>query len=103
MRIGREGRWNKVLALMTIAVIFFVMVFSVWYLVNHANHECSGQNCPVCEQMQQCAQNVKQLGTADVVVVVVIALIHMDFLGSELFKEPMIENSLISLKVRMDN
>ncbi|MCR5666142.1 MAG: AraC family transcriptional regulator [Eubacterium sp.] len=100
---SRYEKKNRILAWMAAMAIVFVMLFSVLYIVEHAQHHCTGENCPICERMQQCMQNVKQLGTAAVIVVAVMAVSYMIEETAEHVAQPVVDHSLISQKVRMDN
>lgn len=36
------------------AMMLFVMLFSAFFIVSHSEHECTGEDCPVCACIQQC-------------------------------------------------
>ena len=95
-------RSSRITAWVALLATVFVMLFSMIYISEHAEHDCTGSECPICIVMQQCSNNLKTIGTA--VAVVSISL----FLFKHIVKEKCIKsgafscNSLISQKVRFD-
>ncbi len=45
-----------------VMVLFFVLISSLFITV-HADHDCTGEDCPVCECMHQCENNIRMLGS----------------------------------------
>ena len=43
--------------------LILVTLFSAFFLIREAGHDCSGGNCPICACLRQAEQNLKQLGT----------------------------------------
>lgn len=92
---------QKYLSVMIVFMLCSVLMFSAFYLVSENNHECSGENCPVCFQISMCESTVKSIGTgiavATTVAVVVFVLIlnNLNSTDSFLFETP------VSLKVKL--
>ena len=42
-------------------LLVFALLFSVFFIVSEADHNCIGEDCPICHQIQTCQ---KLLGTA---------------------------------------
>lgn len=40
-----------------------LIILSVGYVVKEANHDCTGGDCPICVQIEQCLNNFRTLGT----------------------------------------
>ena len=95
-------RLSKITAWVALMATVFMMLFSMIYISEHAEHDCTGSQCPICIVMQQCSNNLKTIGTA-------VAVVSISFF---LFKQNMKDkcnktnaffcNSLISQKVRLD-
>ena len=51
-------------ALVLAAIALLVLVTSSAFLVHHADHDCAGEDCPICEQMALCAQNLMKTAAA---------------------------------------
>lgn len=54
---------QKTLAFLTCAVFILVTLFSILFIVKESDHDCTGENCPVCACIHQAEQTLKQLGT----------------------------------------
>ena len=81
----------------------FVVLFSSFYIADHANHDCIGEDCPVCAVMEQCRIILKTIGTAVLVTCACIAS-HILLQSNTLYQAYFfICNSLFSQKVRMNN
>lgn len=85
-----------------IAAILVVVLFSTFYTGDCARHDCTGEDCPVCEALLQCARNLSTVGAA-VFVMVSVAVVKAAL-------EPVFTvvwtvscNSLLSQKVRWNN
>lgn len=55
--------WSKKIALMLTIGTMSLIILSVGYVVKEANHDCTGEDCPVCVQIEQCLNNFRTLGT----------------------------------------
>lgn len=54
---------QKTLAFLTCVAFIAVAFLSALFIVKEANHDCTGENCPVCACIQQAEQTLNQLGT----------------------------------------
>ena len=94
---------NRVLAVLLIAAVLFVMLSSACYIAIETNHDCVGEDCPICYQISVCEHTLKSVGQA--VLVVILAA----FIGTIMFslpafaKRPAYRTSLVSLKVKLSN
>lgn len=55
---------RRITALVFAAVVLFSMMFSLFIIVSEADHDCAGDNCPVCDVIVLCQDTVKTLGSA---------------------------------------
>lgn len=55
-------RQKKAVILICMAFLF-VMLASFFYIAKEENHNCTGEDCPVCACIHQAEQNLKNLGT----------------------------------------
>ncbi|MBQ9331211.1 MAG: AraC family transcriptional regulator [Oscillibacter sp.] len=51
-------------ALVLTAVFALAVLVSSAFIVVHADHDCVGEGCPVCQQMAACAQTLRTLSSA---------------------------------------
>ena len=63
-RFGRmRQRTRRLLAAVGAAFLLGFQVISAAYIVHEADHECCGEECPVCVQLHQCAANFQLTGS----------------------------------------
>lgn len=55
---------RRVFAAATCLVLLLVMFSSAAYIILEAHHDCAGENCPICHEIQICRQVLNTLGTA---------------------------------------
>lgn len=94
---------QKTLAFITCMAFIAVALFSMLFIVKEADHDCTGENCPVCACIHQAEQTLKQLGTGDTgrtLIVPALSSVIVAFSLAVLFT-PCV--SLISQKVRLNN
>lgn len=94
---------KKITALVAMLATVFVLLFSTSYLIEHAEHNCTGSDCPICAIMEQCGNNLKTIITA--IILACIAIILFSVLQETVHYQfhSVSSNSLISQKVRMNN
>jgi len=43
-------------------LLLSVMLFSTFYIAHEADHDCTGEGCPICACIQQCQNTLHQIG-----------------------------------------
>lgn len=103
MNSRTDSKLNRLRAVLAAVFIAFT-VFSVFFVAAEAGHDCSGDDCPICFVIQVAAQNVKLLSLALCAAGVSLArhcfALKLSFKNSY---QTFFNNSLISLKTRLDN
>ena len=100
----RNQKLQKTTAYCITLITVLVLFFSTIYLVEHAHHDCSGHDCPICLVMHKCSNNIKTIGSAIILVSCSVLLVLTTILKNELYSINIILcNSLVLKKVRMDN
>ena len=97
-----EKRDRKLALLLALAVCF-VMLFSAFYIAAEADHDCIGENCPICYQISVCENTLKSLGYGALALAAFFAL---TFSAAILFSQPktyLRQSTLITLKVKLSN
>ncbi len=96
---------NAVAAVMITALILFVLLFSSFYMAAEADHDCSGEDCPVCVVLLQCQQAVKRIsGSAPGTAVITLLLISATGIILLPVSDSFISYpTLVSRKIRLDN
>lgn len=55
---------KRIISLVVAVAVFFVMLYSALYIAAEANHNCVGENCPICYQISVCENTLKNLSLA---------------------------------------
>lgn len=94
---------NRVLTVLFAAMVLFVMLFSEFYIAVEADHDCTGEDCPVCCQITICENTLKSVGQAVIAVTLAaFVCVLMIFLPS-FAKKTAYNTSLVTLKVKLSN
>ena len=94
---------QKKAAILICMAFLFVMLASFFYIAKEENHNCTGEDCPVCACIHRAEQTLKQIGTGSSETAGAFAPqfpLVVAFLCLPLFVPVA---SLISQKVRMNN
>ena len=58
--INKKNRYAvKALSVLSAAAVMFVILSSLSYITEHADHRCGGEHCSVCLAIRQCFDNLK--------------------------------------------
>ena len=55
---------KRIMAVILAALVLIVMVSSSLYIAEHADHDCTGEDCSICQQIYLCTQTLKTLSLA---------------------------------------
>ncbi len=94
---------NRGLALVLIAALLLVMVFSALFIAENAGHDCAQENCPICQQMEACENALNSIALAAAVAAIVLLL---PLRGGEVLSvgpESRAAQTPVSLKVKLSN
>ncbi len=58
-----NSKKKKAAAILMSIMILGVLLLSVAFLIHEADHDCTGEDCPVCAMMQQCENTLSRMGT----------------------------------------
>lgn len=111
IKIERERTMNNktntnrrsVLAIVLCVCLIMVISFSYLYIFTHSNHHCTGNECPVCEQIHIAEHMIEQIKSAIINLAVLISAV---FFVCHLVKMAyiLVENdTLVKQKVRLNN
>lgn len=57
-------RNTRIQAVLIAFAVLFIMLSSALYIAVEADHDCTGQDCPICEQIHVCENNLKNVSLA---------------------------------------
>lgn len=84
-------------------MMLVAVLFSFIYLIKEADHHCHGEDCPVCECIQQCEAMLNQLCEGMISIIIIAAVMAVPFRSVILPVSDLICATPVSRKVRMDN
>ncbi len=94
---------NRIIALLLAVIVLFVMAFSLAVVAAEADHECCGEDCPICEIIAICENNIKGLSLILVFVSLMVALALLGAFIRETRKFRYQSQTPVSLKVKLTN
>ncbi len=91
------------LALLICLYFILVSLFSLAYITVEADHDCTGEHCPVCVYIHTAEQTLRQLGQGITVTIIMMP----DFVVVLAMLIPMLPillcATLVSQRIRMNN
>ena len=90
---------NVVLAVL----VFAAVTFSLFMIARGADHDCIGENCPVCAVIALCRNTLKYLGGALTAAAVLLACLRSAQYSVPSFRAGYSSQTPISLKVKLLN
>ncbi len=103
MRDSKGSAIIRITACIMGLMMLVIMLFSAFYIAAEADHECSGEDCPICACIQQCENTLRSIGDGISVSSSVIIPFLFVLLGAVLFVIAVSSDTLISRKVRLNN
>ena len=84
-------------------VLAVVMLSSAIYLAVEADHDCSGEDCAICHQLQVCENLLKSIGFAGAAAVFAAAVRYTPYSVIPSCAELVRTFTLVSLKVKLSD
>lgn len=84
------------------ALCLFVLLSSV-YVISEVNHDCTGEDCPVCCQISMCKHTLKTISTAATASAFAVLFIDLLKICLSAGFENRRPKSLVTLKVKLSN
>lgn len=102
-----EARSNSTLirtfaAITAIAMLLVILLAGI-FIILEADHDCEGEDCPVCECMEQCQATLHQLGSITVTGKAVLFPILLLIVLSVHIVAVFPKQTPVSIKVRLNN
>ena len=103
MFVGKSLLSKRMSAGIMLVMVLVFMLFSTFYIVAEADHDCAGEDCPVCACLQQCENTLSQIGFgAATAVFSWMPLVSILLLLCFSACNPS-QGTLVSLKIRLNN
>ena len=92
---------KRIIYLAVAVAVFFVMLCSAVYVAAEANHDCIGENCPICYYISVCEGILRGLSATVCAAAVTAALTHILRRSVSARAGEARCHTLVSLKVRL--
>ena len=94
---------KRALALLLAVAVIFVLFSSSALIVLHADHDCIGEGCEICELLCVCAECLRQLAVAVIVIALAMAtfILFHNCVADAAF--PRTSCTLVTLRVKLSN
>jgi len=101
---GLKRNYQKILAFVLSAIIFCMLLAASVFIVFHADHECSGRDCPVCDEIRQAEAIFRMTGDGTAAAIISASLICLVSLAAvPVYSSLSLAFSLVGQKVQLNN
>ena len=94
---------KRIAALLLAVTILFVMLYSALFIAAEADHDCVGENCPICYQINVCQNTLKNLSLAVSAAAFAAAFTYTLCRGISVCTDYAQSYTLVSLKVKLSD
>lgn len=94
---------KRILVAVLTALVLVVMLSSSLFIIEHADHDCTGEDCLICEQICLCTQTLKTLSIAVITAMVFFALAALLYITIRQAETICVPHTPVSLKVKLTN
>ena len=94
---------KRIAALVLAVTVLFVMLYSALFIAAETDHDCVGENCPICYQINVCQNTLKNLSLAVCAAASAAALPYTLCRGISVCTDCAQSYTLVSLKVKLSD
>lgn len=94
---------KRIMTVILAALVLIVMVSSSLYIAEHADHDCTGEDCSICQQIYLCTQTLKTLSLAVIAAAVFYAFSALLSITIRQVETACVPHTPVSLKVKLTN
>ena len=100
---SKKSMNKRIAAGIMVLLMLVAMLFSAFYIAAEADHECMGEDCPICACIQQCENTLHHFGDRLAVQVAIIVPVIFILISAILLSVDFAQETPISKKVRLNN
>ena len=94
---------QKTFSIAVCVLFLFITFASLFYIAEEENHYCTGEDCPICANIHQAEQTLRNLGAGTVIHATVNPVLFMFVLAIAGQAFVVSNTSLVSQKVRLND
>ncbi|MBR2674214.1 MAG: hypothetical protein IKE52_01990 [Mogibacterium sp.] len=99
----RVGLRKRIIAAIIMTVFFLIVLLSSFFVAAEAEHDCSGDDCPICDYIHICENLLHQTSAGSPMDASSIIPDVFVFLSVLLIAYDLLRETPVSRKVRMNN
>ena len=84
-------------------MMLFIVLFSAFYIAAETDHECCGEDCPICACIHQCENTLRGIGDGAAVRTAAVAPVILILFAAAFVIAAVSQDTLVSRKVRLNN
>lgn len=84
-------------------MMLFIVLFSAFYIAAEADHDCCGEDCPICACIHQCENILRGIGDGAAVQSAAVAPVILILFAAAFVIAAFSQDTLVSRKVRLNN
>lgn len=94
----------RIISIMITVVFLFTVFFAGLFILEHTHHHCTGEDCPVCMELEMSMHTVSALRTLLPVIIVLLSIMcFIKVFANNITKLYFAKLTLINLKVELDD
>ena len=94
---------KRIAALILAFAMVFAMAFSVFFIAHNSEHNCSGEDCQICAQINLCINSLNNLVPKPEKAQACLAAVFMLVLVIGIAENSFIRKSLVDLNIKLSN
>ncbi len=84
-------------------MMLVLVLFSAFYIAAEADHDCCGEDCPICACIHQCENTLRGIGDGAAVRSAAVAPAILILFAAAFVIAAVSQDTLVSRKVRLNN
>jgi hypothetical protein len=100
----KQTKNKPIISILILLALVFSLFLSEYYVISHIQHNCTGDDCPICIQIDRCLNTLQSLthgSAAPQTISVALIFVFSTLALAEGF-ELLFAKSLVALRVRLD-
>lgn len=94
---------KRILTAVLTALVLVVMLSSSLFIIEHVDHECTDEDCQICQQIYLCTQTLKTLSLAVIAAAVFYVFSALLSITIKQVETACVPHTPVSLKVKLSN
>ena len=97
------AKHKRIAAAFLAAALLLVMLGSALFIIEESDHDCIGEGCAICFQLNVCQNVLKNLCLAVFTAAVAKGVLSALHIGAHTRREPDFSDTLVTMKVKLSN